>query len=288
MADRLPIVVDGVLREDGRVDVLALGGGLNTGEGLFETLPVVAQRPHFFDRHVARITEGARELGLLPAPTPEVWRADLDRLGRAAPTLDLAVRLLLFRDGERVRRIVAGNALDLGPQAPARIDRAAPGLDGPRPLAHLKTLNYLGPRRAHAEGRTRGLDEVLFVLDDGRVLEGSRSTVFLVRDGVLHTPPLTLPILPGVTRAVLLEEARGAGIPVTERGFTLPELQEADEVFLSASLRGVRPVASVCGTALPARPGPLTLRIRGLYVRRVAAAGGEPQNGVDTSRRASP
>jgi len=266
----LPVVVDGELRADGRVDVLVLGGGLQQGEGLFETLPVEGGIPHFLDRHARRLAGGADELELNPAPDAAGWGRDIAALAEAAGLGDLAVRLMLFRDGDRVRRAVAAEPLSREPLEPANVGQAAPGLEGARPLAHLKTLNYLGPRRAWALGRRAGFDEVLFVLEDGIVLEGSRSTVFMVQGGVLRTAPLDLPILPGVTREVLLEVAADAGIPVREEAFRLTELQTADEVFLTASLRGVRAVRSVCGVGLTVVNGPLTGRLAGLYRDRVS------------------
>jgi len=268
--DLLPAIVDGEVRPDGRVDVLVLGGGLQQGEGLFETLPVVGGRPHFLERHAARLAGGARELELDPAPDAATWAADLRTLTAAAACDDLAARLLLFRDGAVVRRAVAAQPLSLAPLTPARIGPARSGLAGARPLAHLKTLNYLGPRRAHAEGVKDGFDEVLFVLDDGTVLEGSRSSVFMVRGGVLTTPPLTLPILPGVTREVLLEIARDEGLRAVEEPFTVADLGSADEVFLTASLRGVRPVATVSDRPVAAAPGPVTARLSELYGARAS------------------
>lgn len=269
MSGVLPAIVDGEVRRDGRVDVLVLGGGFQQGEGLFETLPVEGGRPHFLDRHARRLARGAEELELKPAPDTDTWAADIAALVAASGREDLAVRLMSFRDGpDRVRRLVAAEPLSLDPLPPAVVGQAVSGLDGARPLAHLKTLNYLAPRRAWALGRRAGFDEVLFVLEDGTVLEGSRSTVFMVSEGVLRTAPLDLPILPGVTREVLLEVAREAGIPVEERAFRLSELQAADEVFLTASLRGVRAVRSVCETEPRTVDGPVTVRLAELYRER--------------------
>ena len=267
----LPAIVDGAVSGDGRVDVLLLGGGLQQGEGLFETLPLEGGRPHFLERHARRLARGATELELAPAPDAGTWGDDLALLCEVSGIPNLAARLMLFRDGERVRRGVAAQPLSTAPFGPAEIGLAPKGLLGPRPHAHMKTLNYLGPRRAHAAGKKAGYDEVLFVMEDGTVLEGSRSTVFLVEDGVVRTASLDLPILPGVTREVLLELCAEAGIPAREEAFGLEELENADEAFLAASLRGVRPVSKVRGHRLGAVNGPLTRRLTGLYRKRVRA-----------------
>lgn len=265
-----PAVVDGIVSPDGRVDLQILGGAFQHGEGLFETLPVIGGRPRFLAEHVRRIQDGAEALGLGPAPDLGIWREDLRSLVDANGGADLAARLFLFHDEGRVRRAVAAGPLPADAHAPAAIGLADPIYQGPRPLARHKTLNYLAARLAHRAGVARGLDEVLFTLADGTILEGTRSTVFLVRLGTLVTPPLSLPILPGVTRAVLLEEARGAGMPVREEGFRLEDLQSADEAFLTASLRGVRPVRSVAGRAPAHVNGPATRRLSALFRDRIA------------------
>jgi branched-subunit amino acid aminotransferase/4-amino-4-deoxychorismate lyase len=143
--------------------------------------------------------------------------------------------------------------------------------NGPRTLASLKTLNYLVPRLAFADGERRGFDEMLFTMPDGTVLEGTRSSVFVVDGGTLVTPPLSLPILPGVTREVILGCARESGIPVAERPFTVAALRAAPEAFISASVRGVRAVKAVQGADLARCPGPLTGRVGDLYRAAILA-----------------
>lgn len=85
----------------------------------------------------------------------------------------------------------------------------------------------------------------LLLGEDGIVLEASRANLFLVADGRLQTPPLDGSILPGVTRASVLQIAAGIGTPIIEEPFDLGQLEAADEVFLTGSLRGVEPVKGI-------------------------------------------
>jgi branched-subunit amino acid aminotransferase/4-amino-4-deoxychorismate lyase len=264
-----PAIVDGHARADGRVDVLVLGSGFQHGEGIFETLPVVGGHPHFLERHITRLAASADFLGLLPVPEGALFAADLEMLAAAIGAPDLAVRLFLFRDGGVIRRLAAATPLAEGDPPPAHVGLAPAFIQGPRPLAAHKTLNYLACRLGLQLGARSGLDEVLFCDHDGTVLEGTKSTVFMVRDGILMTPPLSRPILPGVTREVLLECARETGLPVLEEAFTLDDLRNADEGLLSASLKGVRAISTVDGRPLRAAPGPVTARLRALYLARV-------------------
>lgn len=91
----------------------------------------------------------------------------------------------------------------------------------------------------------------LLVDRDGFVLEASRGSVFLVRDGTLLTPPADGRILPSIARRRVIEAARGDGIETHEEGFTLAELR-AGEAFLAGSVRGIEPVRRVDGVELPA------------------------------------
>lgn len=270
----LPIVLDGALRGDGRIDLLALGPAVLGGEGLFETLPVRGGRPLFLSRHLRRLASAALALGLGPIPGDETWRNDIRLLVAAAGIEDLAVRFVVLSDGERVRRFVGATGLPPDAGQPVRLGLADPEVNGARVLAAWKTLNYLQSRRAHALGAARGLDEVVFTLPDGTVLEGTRSSVFVVRDGVLWTPPLSLPILPGVTRELVLEVAAEAGISSQERAFALDALRRADEVFITASVRGLRSVRSFESMPLTnPEGGPITRMLLTAFAARVDREG---------------
>ena len=92
------------------------------------------------------------------------------------------------------------------------------------------------------------------------MFEGSRANLFLVRDGVLLTPPLDGTILPGIARAGVLEVAAALGLETREPPLTLTDLASAHEVFLTGSLRGVEPAHELDGAPLP-RDGRLTARL---------------------------
>lgn len=261
-----PAVVDGSLRKDGRVDVLALGSGFQHGDGLFETLPLKQGRLLYFDPHCERLEAGARDLEFEEVPPRSLWAGDVRLLAGSLGMGDLSVRLILFRDGERIRRVAAASEAPKDAGGAAATGLVAPSLNGGRAFANLKTLNYLAPRRAHALGRREGFDEVFFTTERGELLEGTRSSLFAVVGGTLRTAPLSLPVLPGVTRQVLLSLARAAGMAVEERAVTLDEFAGASEAFLTASLRGVRPVKSWCGRPMPP-PGPVTRALSAAYER---------------------
>jgi para-aminobenzoate synthetase/4-amino-4-deoxychorismate lyase len=111
-----------------------------------------------------------------------------------------------------------------------------------------------------------GEEVPLLVGEDGTVLEAGRANVFAVRGGALATPPLDGRILPGTTRAAVLALAVELGIEAEERPLGLDELLDAEEAFLSSSVRGLRPVREIDGRPL-AGLGEVTQRL-GAELRR--------------------
>jgi branched-subunit amino acid aminotransferase/4-amino-4-deoxychorismate lyase len=139
------------------------------------------------------------------------------------------------------------------------------------PLFRMKAVSYLENMVAHGDALARGAQEALFLSDDGLLLEGSLSNVFLVRRGVLVTPSTDGSILPGVARKDVLGLARDMKMPVEERGVEAAELFEADEAFLTNSLLEIMPLTRVDGRDVSAgAAGELTWRLLEGYRRLVA------------------
>ncbi|ADI04934.1 branched-chain-amino-acid transaminase [Streptomyces bingchenggensis BCW-1] len=118
-------------------------------------------------------------------------------------------------------------------------------------------------------------DDLALLTPSGHVSECSAANVFLVKSGVLHTPSVEQGILPGITRATVLDLARGAGITVVERPVAHAELYTADELFVTGTATGVVPVESLDDRPTTTRgAGPVTTALRDAY--RQAAAGRHP------------
>ncbi len=128
------------------------------------------------------------------------------------------------------------------------------------------TGQYVNSVLAKREAVLAGYDEAILLDAQGLVAEGSGENVFMVKDGVLFTPPLTSPILPGVTRDTVLRLARDKEIPVEERTFTRDALYTADEVFFSGTAAEITPCREVDNRQVGAGlPGPVTRQIQELY-----------------------
>ena len=125
------------------------------------------------------------------------------------------------------------------------------------------------------EARAAGAHEALLLDARGYVTEGSSSNVFAVSGGVVRTPPLGAGILEGVTRGVVLTIARALGVRAEELPLRPEELEGADEVFITSTVREIVPVIAIGERGVGAgRPGPVTERLHREFRRRAGGAVG--------------
>ena len=234
--------------------------GLNYGDGLFETLAVVDNQPQHWERHLNRLRDGAKRLGISPPSDPHWW-ADFQSLQKIAAQSSRSVLKLILTRGEGGR----GYAPPASPQ-PTRIVRllewpswpvtlADTGVSvaicrtrlGRNPvLAGIKHLNRLEQVLASAEiAALEGIHDGLMLDVENNVIESTKANLFVVKNGGLLTPELHHAGICGVMRELILDEARRSGIPVCETSMSLSAVSGADEAFLCNSLIGIWPIHSI-------------------------------------------
>ena len=214
--------------------------------GIFETLLIYAGRPIEIETHFARLAASVEEvLGVrLPATVAE----DARRAARGIDFGRLRVDVEPGRTAGTAEYRVTATTIDPEIFFPPRERGAA--------LRSVPAGEWSGAHkwsdRAWLEAIESELGEEVPLLVDasGDVLEAGRANLFVVSDGALATPPLDGRILPGTARAATLAVAAELGIEAVERPVALAELRSADEVFLTSSLRGVRPVLRLDGVEL--------------------------------------
>jgi branched-subunit amino acid aminotransferase/4-amino-4-deoxychorismate lyase len=260
--------------------------GARDGGGLFETLRVYGGRPFAWERHMERLVLSAAELGFPVPPSPSKLRDAVGEVLEACALTDAVVRVTVTRGVAGGRPVRTGAWVEAEPVG----SRLWPGArqlhpeDGgplggravlsqtpftPGFLGGHKTTSRLALDLAREEARAAGADEVLLVSPDGEILEGAASNVFVVRSGGdLFTPPLSANILPGVTRAMVLELAGPLGIVVHEAPIPLEMLRWAAEIFVSNSVQELLPLREVAGRRTPERE--VTLQLLECYRARVA------------------
>lgn len=126
----------------------------------------------------------------------------------------------------------------------------------------IKSLNYLNNILAKIEGRRAGAMEALMLNHDGYVTEATADNVFIVKNGVLMTPPKWVGILEGITRNTIIHLASGSGLPVKEEPLTRHDVYTADECFLTGTASELVPVGEVDGRIIgTGKPGPVTRQL---------------------------
>jgi para-aminobenzoate synthetase / 4-amino-4-deoxychorismate lyase len=191
----------------------------DVARGVFETLLVVDGRPHELGRHLARMASSVQ--ALYGGQLPDAAEAQAEAAARAHALARLRIEYIAGATAARAQPIDPAIVL---PQEQVALTpvRVAAGF-GAHKLADRSWLAQI--EQLVGEGR-----RALLVSAEGMLLETTRANVFLLRGGALATPPLDGSILPGVTRALLLERAR-------ELPLTLADLEQADAVLLTSSVR---------------------------------------------------
>lgn len=239
------VVLNGrvVPADDARIS--PLGDGFMYGLGLFETIKVLAGRPAFFAEHLERLRHGAAELGLALTISNAELRSRCQRCIAANDLVDGTLKLVVYQDADTAAQLIVSRPAAYPAEAYTRGFRLKTMPDAGRDqrLARLKTLNYLKNIRAKRAAEAAGFDEALFIDADGTLLEGAITNVFVVKDGIVHTPSLAHAILPGIARAAVLRLLPGEA--ARETALSAAHLFAADEVFVTNSLLGVMPVAGV-------------------------------------------
>jgi branched-subunit amino acid aminotransferase/4-amino-4-deoxychorismate lyase len=263
MSLALQVVLNGELMPAARAQVSALSEGFLFGHGVFETIRVREGRPRLLSAHHRRLAASCAALGLEPPSPLEELAARIGRLLASVRLPSAAVKIVRYRELARTAELITARTPPYTPADHLRGLRLNIFRQGERDgrLTGHKTLNYLENLLARRAAREAGADDALFVTPAGRVLEASVANIFIVKDGLAHTPPLSAGVLPGVARSRVLEligpERCG------ERDLSIEDLHAADECFLTNALMPVMPVCLVDGHRFAARaPEATALRRR--------------------------
>lgn len=244
--------------------------GFQYGDGIFETIAVWHETPLLWDRHLARLARGAERLGIAP-PAATLWQADAERL---CAGVERAVLKIFLTRGVGGRGYAPPSAIPptraamMAPWPDHPLEHARDGVAvricqtrlgrNPR-LAGIKHLNRLEQVLGRGECGT-GDAEGLMLDEDGNVIEGTQSNMFIVSGGRLRTPDLASCGVEGVMRGVVLDAASRLGVATAVEPLTIDDVHGAQELFLTNSLIGIWPVRQVNGKGYA--PGPITRTIQ--------------------------
>lgn len=247
--------------------------GITVGDGVFETLKVMAGEPLALTRHLNRLVRSCSVLGLQP-PDVDSIRAAVADVIRSEPEASELGRLRITctggagplasdRDPGSRTTIVALRGMHAWPATTSAV--VVPWVRNElSPVTGAKTTSYAENVVALDWAHSRGFSEGLFLNTHGRLCEGTGTNVFMVKDGAVLTPEIASGCLAGITRELLIEWGLAS-----ETDLTSEDLESADEVFLTSSTRDVHPVVKL-GDRTWSEVGDETRYVAAQYIRNIS------------------
>lgn len=298
----LLIYVNGRLLPRSEARVSVFDASFQSGDNVWEGIRAYGGRVFELQAHLDRLYDSAKALEI-PAPwaAAELEAAIFATLRANHLHDETHIRLIVTRGERRTSGInpkfVEGppTLVIIAERKPPLFDKQGvrlvtsslrrPTPDSLNPLIHHG--NQLNSILAKLEANRAGVEAALLLDLHGFVAEADSANLFLVNDGEISTPFATA-CLPGITRGLVIREARSDGLTVVERNLSLAELYAAEEAFLTGTLVEIVPVIEVDGRRIGAgKPGPLTLRVSNLYRRLTENQGVAIPDAVAASRERS-
>lgn len=255
--------------------------GFLFGDGIYEVIPSYGGRCVGFAAHIQRLQQGLSALEIRCTFTTQDWKELVQQLIQRNGAGNLGIYLHVSRgtDSKRAHAYpqdipptIFAYCFDISAEPEADIDNAprykvitATDLRWQR--CNIKSTALLGNVMHHQQAAALGLNECILFDEHGFLTEGSSTNVFIVKKGVVITPPLSFQILPGITRQLLLSILRQhSTIQVEERPVSKNEVLCADEVWLTSSSKEVAAVTEVDGHSIGgSEPGPVWLQAQHLF-----------------------
>ena len=275
--------------EEARVPVL--DRGFIFGDGVYELIPVYSRVPFRMDEHLARLERSLAAVRIRNPYSRAEWRDIILQLVAKQPFEDQGVYFQVTRGVAKREHafpkdavptvFVMSNPLVNPPQE--LVERGAAAVSAVDDRWHrcdIKSISLIGNcllRQVSAD--VGAVETILF--RDGFLTEASASNVFIVRNGVVLSPPKSNLILPGITYDVIAEIAQAAGLALEYRDISEAEVRGADEVWVTSSSKEVLAIVTLDGKPVAGgRPGPVFRRVHALYQefkQKVMRAGKERQ-----------
>ena len=252
--------------------------GLLLGDGLFETMAVHSGRVFDLDAHLERLASGLGVLGFAGAVDLGKLRSGIARYIAAEEAYRAVLRVTVTR-GAGSRGLAPPDEprptifMTLSPLPAARKTllslhfATVTRRNEHSALSRIKALPYLDNVLALSEARAHGADDALMLNTRGTIACASAANVFVIREGLLETPPVSDGALPGTMRALVLSLAKQAGLAPVENSLHVKDLAAADAVILTNSISRVMEASSCDGAPLGGERAPLSSGCAGLSGR---------------------
>jgi branched-chain amino acid aminotransferase len=263
-------------KADARISVY--DHGLLYGDGVFEGIRIYSGRVFRLRQHIERLYESAHHIALEIPLTPDQTTEAVLRTVQINDKKDGYIRLIVTRGAGSLgldprkttdpQVIVIVDDISLYPHELYENGLEVITSSYIRPHSNalsprIKSLNYLNNILAKIEAVRAGCLEAIMLNGNGEVAECTADNIFLVKRGVLKTPPPHAGILEGITRGVVMDTARAANVPLQETTLTRHDVYSADECFLTGTGAEIIPVVKCDGRVIgTGKPGPITRQLR--------------------------
>jgi D-alanine transaminase len=240
--------------EEARISVL--DRGFLFGDGIYEVIPVYGGRLFRLPHHLKRLHNSLAGVRITNPLSDAQWAAMLTELVQMNEGSDQAIYMMVTRGADRKRDHafptgVAPTVFAMSSPLPgARDPGKEPGIsaitlaDIRWQLCNIKAITLLPNVLLRQQAIDAGSVEAILI-NNGHAVEGAASNLFIVKNAIVITPPLSNALLPGITRDLILELAANNAIPFREADITEAELHNADEVWLTSSMREISPVVTL-------------------------------------------
>lgn len=270
------VILNGELLERSKATIDIEDRGYQFGDGVYEVIRVYNGKMFTEEEHLDRLWASAASIGIEIPYSKKELQEQLKLLIEKDQLL-LGTVYLQFTRGISPRKhpFPAGGVTPTFVAYSREVGRPVEKLqsgvkaiitDDIRWLrCDIKSLNLLGNLLANQKAAEAGCDEAV-LHREGRVTEGSHSNISIVKDGKVYSHPANHFILNGISRRVMIEICKREEIPFIEEPFTVEELTQADEIFLTGTTVEVMPVVELAGKSISGGdPGPLTRKLQELF-----------------------
>lgn len=273
----MKIWLDGKLVDEKDAVLSVFDHGTLYGDGVFEGIRFYNGKIFRMKEHMDRMFDSSKYIGLSVPYSREELDAALLETVAASGLSDGYIRFVFTRGAgslglspascKKASVFIIADKIALYPQDlyTNGLDLMTSSIRRPAPAAlspQVKSLNYINNIMAKTEAARRGFLEALMLNEQGNVAECTGDNIFIVKNGTVHTPPVTDGALDGITRRVVLEICRDLGIPAVESTMNRYTVVCADECFLTGTAAEVIPVCKLDDALIgTGKPGPITARI---------------------------
>jgi len=274
----LKIWLDDKLVDKADAKISVFDHGLLYGDGVFEGIRVYNGKVFELQAHIKRLYNSAKAIRLVIPMSKQKLINAVEKTVDANDVVDGYIRLVVTRGTgnlglnpfvcEESRLFIIADSIQLYPEElyekGMKVISATTVRNHPLSLSpQIKSLNYLNNILAKIEALDNDVPEAIMYNHEGYVAEATGDNVFIVKDGVVLTPPVEAGALEGITRAVVIRLAKDENLEVIEKNLTKFDLYTCDEFFLTGTAAEVIGIVGIDGRVVgDGEPGPITKRLR--------------------------